>query len=39
MLIAVAFVLTSFIVAGGLVLLRVDAGWDEAFDRVFGDDD
>ena len=39
MLIVVAFLLTSFIVAAGLVLLRLDAGWGEAFDRAFGDDD
>ena len=39
MLIVVAFLLLAFIVAGGLVLLRIDAGWGDAFDRAFGDDD
>ena len=39
MLIAVAFMLTSFIVAGGVVLLREDCGMDFSWlDRAFDDD-
>lgn len=37
-MIILAFVLTTFIVAGGLVLLKEDCGWDFSWlDRAFGD--